>query len=173
MAQHGVPAAAPSNVRARMRSRAQYPILFCYIIHGTGMVPNVTGDACGHTTLNPTKKGPGDGSTSREPSRHNAPVSCVAYLRQRYRDSQFSEGAAKLLLSSWGQKSSKTYDSLFRKWASWCDERDNDPFSCPVRVIVNFLAYLFEQGYQYNSINAYRQSLYMRKWMAMKWVNTH
>ena len=54
---------------------------------------------------------------------------------------------------------SKTYDSLFRKWVSWCSEWESDPVSCPIGEVVNFLAHLFEQDYQYRSINAYRSAI--------------
>ena len=81
------------------------------------------------------------------------------YLRQRYKDCQVSEGATKLLLVSWRQKSSKTNDSLFGKWVRWCCERDSDPISCPLGKVVNFLADLYEQGYQYRSINFYRSAI--------------
>ena len=41
---------------------------------------------------------------------------------------------------------------LFRKWHCWCDQQGFDPISGPV---VNFLASLHKEGYQYNSFNAY------------------
>ena len=53
------------------------------------------------------------------------------------------------------KKSSKTYDSLFEKWAS--NEQNNDSISCPIGEVVNFLCTpIFEQGYQYRSNNSYR-----------------
>ena len=81
------------------------------------------------------------------------------YLRQHYKDCQVSEGATKLLLASWRQKSSKTYDLLFGKWVSWCGERDSDPVSYPIGEVINFLAHLLEQGYQYRSINSYHSAI--------------
>ena len=83
----------------------------------------------------------------------------MAYLRERYRDQQLSEDATTLLLGSWRAKTNKTYDSLFGKWHSWCSQRKYDPFSGPIRNVVNFLAYLYKDGYQYSSINAYRSSI--------------
>ena len=38
-------------------------------------------------------------------------------------------------------------------------ERDNDPISCPISAIVNFLAELFCKGYQYRSLNAFRSAI--------------
>ena len=128
-------------------------------VESTSMVPSTTGDVSTHTTPDSPKEGPDRGHSSREPPRCNPPTSHVGYLRLRYKDCQISEGATKLLLASWRQKSSKTYDSLFGKWTSWCSERDSDPVSCPIGEVVNFLAHLFEQGYQYRSINSYRSAI--------------
>ena len=63
------------------------------------------------------------------------------------------------MLKSWRAKTNKSYDSLFTKWHSWCRERDADPFSGPIINVVNFLATLHKQGYQYNSINSYRSAI--------------
>ena len=64
-------------------------------MEGTGMVPSTAGNA-------------DEGSTpdSAEGITHPRTVSQRLSLN-------FSEGATKLLLVSWRQKSSKTYDSLF------------------------------------------------------------
>ena len=41
----------------------------------------------------------------------------------------------------------------------WCTERGSDPFSGPVSEVANFLAVLYQEGYQYNSVNAYRSAI--------------
>ena len=105
------------------------------------------------------EEGSGHSNTPGQPPRGGPPTGHVGYLRQRYRDCQISEGATKLLLASWRQKSFRTYDSLFGKWVSWCGEQDCDPISCPIGEVINFLAHLFEQGYQYRSISAYRSAI--------------
>ena len=38
-------------------------------------------------------------------------------------------------------------------------ERDRDPIRGPVTDVANFLAQLFEEGYQYRSLNAYRSAI--------------
>ena len=128
-------------------------------MESTGMVPCATEHVNTHTTPDPSERGSDPSHTPREPPRGNPNSSRVGYLRQRYKECQISEGASKLLLASWRQKSSKTYDSLFGKWISWCSGRDCDPVSCPIGEVVNFLAHLFEHGYQYRSINSYRSAI--------------
>ena len=76
--------------------------------------------------------------------------------RQRYQDKEISQESTELLLASWRQKSSRSYDSVFRKWISWWS---SDPVSGPVSEVVNFLAHLFKEGYQYRSLNAYRSAI--------------
>ena len=56
-------------------------------------------------------------------------------------------------------KESKSYNSLFQKWVGWCKEWDSDPISGPISKVVNFLAHLFELGYQYRSLNAYHSAI--------------
>ena len=48
---------------------------------------------------------------------------------------------------------------MFQKWISWCEKRHTDPVSGPVSEVANFLADLFEKGYQQRSINAYRSAI--------------
>ena len=91
--------------------------------------------------------------------KHTAPASRVAYLRAKFSAQRISPQASRLLLASWREKSGKTYDSLFRKWAGWCSERDIDPLSGDVTSVVNFLADLFHQGYQHRSLCSYRSAI--------------
>jgi len=83
----------------------------------------------------------------------------VAYLRHKFGGGGLSEAAKELLLASWRNKTSKSYDSHFKKWLGWCTERGLDPVSGPISDVANFLADLHAQGYQTNSLNAYRSAI--------------
>lgn len=87
------------------------------------------------------------------------PVGRVAPLRQRFNSESLSTEASKHLLVSWQTKSSKSYDSMFQRWISWCTEGDSDPISGPVTEVSKFLADLFGKGYQQRSINAYHSAI--------------
>ena len=91
-----------------------------------------------------------------QPSRHHTSVSCVSCPKERCQSSLLSEAATDLVVSSWRQKSSKSYNSSFNKWACWYEERDRNLISGAISDVANFLA---EQGYQYSSINVYRSSI--------------
>ena len=87
------------------------------------------------------------------------PTSRLAYLRQSYSSQGFSSQASDLMLASWRDKTNSNYSSSFSRWCSWCQLRGRDPLSGPIDDVVNFLADLFSQGYQYQSLNAYRSAL--------------
>ena len=43
----------------------------------------------------------------------------------------------------------KRQSRMIPKWLSWCSERGSNPISGGINEVVNFLAHLFQQGYQY------------------------
>ena len=45
------------------------------------------------------------------------------------------------------------------KWASWCCEQEVDPFTSNIIEILNFLAFLYEKGYEYSSINFHSSAI--------------
>ena len=83
----------------------------------------------------------------------------MEHIRESLRSQGFSEQATSLIAKSWRTKTNQSYDSLFKRWDRWCSERGSNPFSGPVSELANFLASLFEEGYQYSSINAYRSAI--------------
>ena len=92
-------------------------------------------------------------------TRGNSQTSRVAYLQKSYSTQRISESASRLLMSSWQEKSTKSYDSLFRKWVSWYEEQGTDSISSPVSELVNFLAELHDKGYAYRTLNAHRSAI--------------
>ena len=92
-------------------------------------------------------------------STHNAPISRLEHLREGLSNQGLSGQATDLIINSWRSKTSKSYDSLFSRWNRWCSERGSDPLSGPVSEVANFLGSLYQEGYQYNSVNAYRSAI--------------
>ena len=67
----------------------------------------------------------------------------------------FSSEASSLMLASWRDKSNSNYSSSIAKWARWCHQQGRNPLSGPITDVINFLADLSAQGYQYQSLNSY------------------
>ena len=125
----------------------------------TTVVSNGTKQGNGDVTSSTKKDRPHTNDSQSQPTRHNTATSHVDYLKERYRSKCLSGEALQLLLASWRPKSSKTYYSLFTKWASWSNERGSDPVSGDIGEVVNFLAYLFNEGYQYRCLNSDRSAI--------------
>ena len=128
-------------------------------LEGLSMVSNAPSNAGQSTNSHPTVTKHNANSMSEQSARHHPTVSHVGYIRQQCESSHLSQTATDLVLSSWRDKSTRSYNSSFGNWARWCSERDRDPLSGPISAIANFLAELFEQGYQYSSLNAYRSAI--------------
>ena len=76
----------------------------------------------------------------RPTTSYSTTSSRVAYLRQHYASKGLSGEASDLLMSSWRQKTSQSYD---KRWISWCTEREADPVSGLIEDVANFLAHLY------------------------------
>ena len=86
-------------------------------------------------------------------------ISHLEAFRDSCKTKQLSESSTRLLLSSWRKSKGKSYDSAWRKWASWCDQRKINPISCSTNHVVDFLAQQFDQGMSYNLLNVYRSAI--------------
>ena len=106
----------------------------CTDLEGTSLVPSPAGDASSGTTPASSKPKSDITDSQSQQTRHNPPSSRMGYLRDRFRGQNLSEEASKLLLASWRQKTSKSYDSLFGKWVRWCHQRDTNPIYGDINV---------------------------------------
>ena len=80
-------------------------------------------------------------------------------FRQSLASEGLSEQAADLIANCRRRGSISNYQSAWRKWASWCVQRQIDPIRCDVNLIANFLAVMFHEGYEYSTINCHRSAI--------------
>ena len=100
-----------------------------------------------------TRKARSDPHTNRMGVHHDSGSpnsSRMAHLREAFKSQGLSQSASQLVMSSWREKTTTNYNSLFKKWDSWCSEQNRNPFMGPIED-VNFLAELHGNGYQYRS----------------------
>ena len=128
-------------------------------LEGAAMVPSLAGDVVRLPQTTPSHPQPDSMEARPQSVGSTAPVGHVAYLREKFGRANLSSKAKELILSSWRSKTSRSYDSHFKKWLGWCTERGCDPISGPASDVANFLADLHSQGYQTSSLNAYRSAI--------------
>ena len=97
--------------------------------------------------------------TSSSCSKSDNAISSVVCLRKRLAEEGISERASDLIVSSRSEGTLSTYSSTWNKWVSWCVEQNVDPVQCNVNWILDFLAFMFESGYEYRTICKHRSAV--------------
>ena len=79
--------------------------------------------------------------------------------------------------SSWqhgGQAQSQFITPPGKKWHCWCDRRQIDPLCPTLANITSFLAWAFDEGFEYRTINTYLRYLECyRPLKVLRWVSIH
>ena len=91
---------------------------------------------------------------TEEPCRPNNDTSNVPTLTSSRLDSfqrscstvGLPDHITRLLSASVCKSTSKTYDSLWRRWNGWCDRREIDPISASVNNVLTFLSEQFQNN---------------------------
>ena len=84
---------------------------------------------------------------------------CMASFRKEVSKQGFSEEVSTILQASWRQKATCQYESAWKAWSSWCDQRQVDPFSISLNVILEFLPELLHKGYKNHTTGVYRSTI--------------
>eukprot|EP00794_Sanderia_malayensis_P012626 gene12626-13916_t len=108
-----------------------------------------------------------NGVTIIEPAGDNSPATRkqnfktggMADLGRQMQNSGLSTSASRLIVNARCHGTRSNYDTAWKKFSSWCHQKQVDPFRCPVNDILNFLAYLFDTKKEYRTINNYKSAI--------------
>ena len=92
-------------------------------MEGPALVSNPAGNAVRLSTTASSHTEPVSADIQCESNGSPAPTGRLACLWEKFGCRGLSEAAKELLLASWRSKTSRAYDSHFRKWLGWCTER--------------------------------------------------
>ena len=127
------------------------------------MVPSFTRNADGPArTITPScqitssSNVPISSSPINRKENQSSRLACVG---KSLKERGISERVSKILLSSWRSSTEKHYQSAWKSFHSWCFEKLEDPISCPVNIVLEFLTDLFDKSLQYRTINTYRSAI--------------
>ena len=67
--------------------------------------------------------------------------------------------AQDLIVNSWRASTRQRYESQLAKWQRYCVARDIDPVLPNLNHILNYLAFLFDSGLSYSSVNLAKSAL--------------
>ena len=128
----------------------------------TSLVSQASGYVCSTTCSPSVIPGPIAESTGRETpvtGERDFVVSRMACLKQSLQSEGISPDASRLILAAWRPSTSTVYNSAWKKWHCWCDSRQIDPLCPTLANITSFLAWAFDEGFEYRTINTYRSAL--------------
>ena len=133
----------------------------CPTLAQTALVSNATSvtnspaiEITGDTRVTESGK---DKDISRK--RPKSQTDCMASIDKQFKTKGFSKNTRKLLAASWRSGTQKDYKCKFRKFYSWCREREIDPYLASLDICANFLTSLFDKGLKYRTIAGYRSML--------------
>ena len=86
-------------------------------------------------------------------------TSGVDGFRDRLEKKGISTRASNLIVACRRKSSNSTYSSAWNKWSSCCDQQKANSFRCAIKFVLDFLAGMFEEGYQYNTICNFRSAI--------------
>ena len=128
----------------------------------TTVVPNHTGDgsSSSNTATDNSRpfKGTKRGSTSSL-DEQVPPVSSLEGLVGPEGTNGISGTAASLITRARTAGTRDRYKSSWARYASWCGERQVDPVTSDLKLVLSFLGHLFDEGLEYSTINSYRSAL--------------
>ncbi|XP_074034136.1 uncharacterized protein [Leptinotarsa decemlineata] len=81
------------------------------------------------------------------------------FVRQAFLRRNIPEAGIPILLSSICEKTLKQYDSVFKKWWSYCSAENFNPFNYDLKISINLLKTLVDEGLSYSSINMHKSAL--------------
>ncbi|CAC5417773.1 unnamed protein product [Mytilus coruscus] len=83
----------------------------------------------------------------------------LAALHNNFRNKGFSRETRKLLRASWRSGTQQYYACKFKRFNSWCSEREQDPYAATLAECADFLSQLYTSGLQYRTIAGCRSML--------------
>ena len=88
-------------------------------------------------------------------------TSRLACIRRSSQARGLSDRVIDIIRKSWRASTESSYSSAWKQWDSRCIERNTDPFSAPLKDVLEFLYEQFKMGKQYRTINSLRSAITM------------
>lgn len=147
----------------KTRRHKSIPHTNCPSVGKPTMVSGSLGDVSRSSKIN----NQGGNKDSDTPDRNSAPIttkrnpeiSCMANFRGGEETKGLSETATNLISQSRAIGTRRRYGTAWKKFQSWCSQREMDPISCHIKEVLNYLGYLFDGGLGYSAINSHRSAI--------------
>lgn len=121
--------------------------------------PVTANDMCNTLSATTTESFVATNTASSTTSTPKTTAGCFQLVRKHLGGQQISAETAELIEASWRNSTKSQYRSYFQKWMLFCGERQADPFTTSVPLILEFLTMLFKKGLSYSALNTARSAI--------------
>jgi hypothetical protein len=97
--------------------------------------------------------------TSCPPEPIRSSSSRVETLKRHLQAKGFSASITSRLCKSIRQSTCRIYDNKWKRWYSWCTQRQKDPCAPSVNLLCEFLVGLFESGVNIQALRGHRSAI--------------
>ena len=80
-------------------------------------------------------------------------------IRRSLADRGLSGDAITIISASWSSGTDKQYNSAWKKWCGWCEQRQIDLLQASVDEVIDSLSQSSAEGKSYSTVNTYRSAL--------------
>lgn len=92
-------------------------------------------------------------------SLENSQADRLACVRQALITSGLSSEAAAVASAAQRKSTQKQYQSVWKRFSSWCRTKSLNPLSTTVPEVIDYLLYLYQEGMSYKTINVHRSAI--------------
>ena len=97
-------------------------------------------------------------STDPEQPSYSSPM---AHIQIMLSNQEILQKSADIICKSWRKETVKSYESTWKHWVSWCDQRNTNPISASLADILQFLTDLYKEGKEYSTVNTHCSAIAM------------
>ena len=88
------------------------------------------------------------------------PISGLANLRAKLQTEGVSKRTAEIITSTRATGTYDMYESAWKVFSGWCEQRETDPFGCPLNTILDYLTEMLDVKHRaYRTINNHRSAI--------------
>ena len=86
-------------------------------------------------------------------------IDYLSFVRESYKDKRLKDETIELLMNSWREKTKLQYNVYLKRWFDFCRESIENPLRHTLHDGMEFLTYLFSQGYSNGQISRARSAI--------------
>ena len=102
----------------------------------------------------PTRSGNSETGTASPPESGGAGIGSLEGQRADLLARGLSQEAVTTCLAATSDSTRRAYSSGWKDYAKWCTEKDIDPYTSTVHMILNFLQSVLDRGLSYNTMKS-------------------